>query len=93
MDCGAKQEHATDGQSQIAGGGRGTSGGALVEVEQSAEPLRFADAAISRTARLVRERNDIGEALVIAFVLVMSQIFFEGRVQGTLAEHEFQFLA
>ena len=44
----------------------------MVEVEQSAEPLRFANVAVSRTARLVGERNDIGETLVIAFVLVMS---------------------
>jgi hypothetical protein len=66
--------------------GRGSGGSAMVEAEQSAESFRFADVAVSRTARLVGERNNIGEALVIAFVLMVGQIFLEGIAQGALTE-------
>jgi len=66
--------------------GRGSGGGALVKVEQSAESFRFADGAVFRTARTVREGDNIGEALVIALVLMMRQIFFKGMMQGALTE-------
>ena len=66
--------------------GRGSGGRALVEAEPSAEPFEFADRAVLRTARMFREGNDLGEALVIAFVLRVSQIFLEGIAQGGLTE-------
>ena len=85
MGFGAPGAPALAGRKPLAEG-RGSGGSAMVEAEQSAEPFGFADGAVSRTASLVGERNDIGEALVIALVLMVSQIFFERIVQGALAE-------
>src|ERR1022692_4929538 len=58
----------------------------MVEVEQSAKPLGFQNGPVLTNCSLVRERDDIVEPLMIAFVLMVGKIFIERVAQGTLAK-------
>ena len=49
------------------------SGGAMIEVEQSAQSLGFANRPSLATCACVGEGDDIGEPLMIAFVLMVGQ--------------------
>src|SRR5438876_173040 len=62
------------------------SGGAMIEVEQSAQLLGFANSPVLTTGPLVGERDDIVEPLMIAFVLVVGEILLERVAQGTFAK-------
>ena len=62
------------------------SGGARIEVEQSAQSLSFANRPGLTLCSLVGEGDDIGEPLMIAFVLLVGQIFLERVAQGTFAK-------
>ena len=62
------------------------SGGAMIEVKQSAQPLGFANSPVLTTGSLVGERDDIVEPLMIAFVLVVGEILLERVAQGTFAK-------
>src|SRR5664279_4209310 len=65
--------------------GRG-SGSALVEIEQAAQPLGFSNGSVLTNGSLVGEGDDIVESLMIAFMLMVGEIFIEHMAQGALAE-------
>ena len=65
---------------------RRSSGGAMIEVKQSPQPLGFAKDTCLAPRSLVGERDDIIESLVIAFVPMVGQILLERVAQGTFAE-------
>ena len=71
----------------IAEGGR-SGGGAMIEVEQSPQPLGFANGAFPTGGSLVREGDDVIESLMIAFVLIGGQILRERVTQRTLAKED-----
>ena len=75
-----------DGKAEACERGSRSSGGAMVEVEQSTQPLGFAQDACTATRSLIGERDDIIESLVIAFVPMVGQILLERVAQGTFAE-------
>jgi hypothetical protein len=56
--------------------GRG-SGSALVEIEQAAQPLGFSNGSVLTNGSLVGEEDDIVESLMIAFMLMVGEIFIE----------------
>jgi hypothetical protein len=58
----------------------------MVEVEQSAKPLGFANSPILANYSLVGEGDDIIEPLMITFVLMVGKIFIERVTQRTLVE-------
>ena len=58
----------------------------MIEVEQSAQSLGFANRPGLATRACVGEGDDIGEPLMIAFMLVVGQIFLERVAQGTFAK-------
>src|SRR5271167_347366 len=64
----------------------GGSGSALVEIEQAAQPLGFSNGPVARTGLLAGEGDDIVETLMIAFMLMVGEIFLERMAQGALAE-------
>jgi hypothetical protein len=66
--------------------GRPSRGGAMIEIEESAQPLGFANSPVQTTCSLIGERDDIIESLMIAFVLMVGQILMERVAQGSLAE-------
>ena len=65
---------------------RASRRGAMIEVVQSAKTLGFQNGPFAATRSLVRERDDIVEPLMIAFVLMVGKILIERVAQGTLAE-------
>jgi hypothetical protein len=65
--------------------GRG-SGGALVEVKQSAEAFGFVNGPFATNRWLVRERDDILKSLMISLLVKVTQILIERVVEGTFAE-------
>src|SRR5271157_2492089 len=64
----------------------GGSGSALVGIEQAAQPLGFSNGPVGRTGLLAGEGDDIVETLMIAFMLMVGEIFIERMAQGALAE-------
>src|SRR5271157_980978 len=64
----------------------GGSGSALVGIEQSAQPLGFSNGPVATTGWLAGEGDDIVETLMIAFMLMVGEIFLERMAEGTLAE-------
>src|SRR5208337_2920704 len=64
----------------------GGSGSALVEIEQAAQPLGFSNGPVAATGLLAGEGDDIVETLMIAFKLMVGEIFIERMAQGALAE-------
>ena len=62
------------------------SGSALVEIEQAAQPLKFSNGPVVVKDSLFGERDDIVETLMIAFMLMVGEIFIERMAQGALAE-------
>src|SRR5271167_2783160 len=64
----------------------GGSSSALVEIEQAAQPLGFSNDPVARTGLLAGEGDDIVETLMIAFMLMVGEIFIERMAEGTLAE-------
>jgi len=71
---------------RLARGGSRSGGGAVIEVEQSTQPLGFAKDACTAARSLVGERDDIIEPLVIAFVPMVGQILLERVAQGTFSK-------
>ena len=78
-DC----EHAP--KRRVCEGGK-RSGGAMIEVEQSAQSLGFANRPGLSLCTFVGEGDDIVEPLMIAFVLVVGQKLLERVAQGTPAK-------
>src|SRR5208337_1044908 len=64
----------------------GGSGSALVGIEQAAQPLGFSNGPVATTGWLAGEGDDIVETLMIAFMLMVGEIFIERMAQGALAE-------
>src|SRR5208337_5095290 len=64
----------------------GGSGSALVEIEQAAQPLGFSNGPVGRTGLLAGGGDEIFETLMIAFMLMVGEIFLERMAQGALAE-------
>src|SRR5271170_3753480 len=64
----------------------GGSGSALVENEQAAQPFGFSNGPVARSGLLAGEGDDIVETLMIAFMLMVGEIFIEHMAQGALAE-------
>jgi len=58
----------------------------MIEVEQSAQSLGFANRPGLATCTRVGEGDDIGEPLMIAFVLMVSQKLLERVAQGTFTK-------
>ena len=58
----------------------------MIEVEQSAQPLGFVNDPGLATCACVGEGDDIGESLMIAFVLMVGQKLLERVAQGTFAK-------
>jgi hypothetical protein len=62
------------------------SGGAMIEVEQSSQSLGFANRPSLATCGCVGEGDDIGESLMIAFVLMVGQKLLKRVAPGTFAK-------
>jgi hypothetical protein len=62
------------------------SGGAMIEVEQSAQSLDFVNDPGLVTGARVGEGDDIGDPLMIAFALMVGQKLLERVAQGTFAK-------
>ena len=60
---------------------RRSSGGAMIEVKQSPQPLGFAKDTCLAPRSLVGERDNIIESLVIAFVMMVGEVFPEDAAQ------------
>ena len=58
----------------------------MIEVEQSAQSLSFANRPGLTLCSLVGEGDDIGEPLMIAFMLVVGQKLLERLAQGTFTK-------
>ena len=58
----------------------------MIEIEQSAQPFGFTNRPVLSLCTCDGEGDDIGEPLMIAFVLMVGQIFLERVAQGTFAE-------
>ena len=58
----------------------------MIEVEQSTQALGFVNDPGLATCARVGEGNEIGEPLMIAFVLMLGQKLPERVVQGTFAK-------
>ena len=80
---GSDFEHAP--KRRVCEGGK-RSGGAMIEVEQSAQPFGFTNRPGLTLCTFVGEGDDIGEPLMIAFVLMVGQKLLERVAQGTFAK-------
>ena len=78
-----RQYHSTDIRASEEGRG---SGGALIEVKQSAEAFGFVNGPFATNRWLVRERDEILKSLMIALMEKVTQILFESMEQGTFAK-------
>ena len=58
----------------------------MIEVEQSAQPFGFTNRPGLTLCSFVGEGDDIGEPLMIAFVLMVGQKLLERVAQGTFAK-------
>jgi hypothetical protein len=58
----------------------------MIKVEQTAQPLGFMNRPVLPVYSFVGEGDDIGESLMIAFMLVVGQKLLERVAQGTFAK-------
>lgn len=58
----------------------------MIEVEQSTQALGFMNRPVLTLCSFVGEGDDIGEPLMIAFMLVVGQKLLERVAQGTFAK-------
>ena len=64
----------------------------VVEIQQSAEPLRLHDRPFPCLQPSVGKRNDIVDSLMIAFGVVVRQVFPNHMTQGVLSRFFYIFL-